>query len=169
MAMDSITDYIAYLNKIHGRTRRVVEAMPRVHWEYAYREGRFTFGDLVRHIGATKRYLFTENICGRASCYAGHGPEIAAGRTPLEFLDAMHAESVGLLQGLTPEQLGGECTTVAGVQLPVRKLLELMAEHEVHHRGQLYIYLAMLDIPAPPLFGLTEPEVKRRSISTQSS
>jgi uncharacterized damage-inducible protein DinB len=51
----------------------------------------------------------------------------------------------------------------------VRKLLELMAEHEVHHRGQLYIYLAMLDIPAPPLFGLTEPEVKRRSISTQSS
>jgi uncharacterized damage-inducible protein DinB len=167
--MNSLSEFVAYLNKIHGRTRRVVEAMPPEHWEYTYREGRFTFGDLVRHIGATKRNLFTENICGRQSCYRGHGPEIAGGRTPLEFLDAMHAEAVALLQALTPEQFAGECLTVAGAKLPVRKLLELMAEHEIHHRGQLYIYLAMLDIPAPPLYGLTEPEVRRRSISTQSA
>jgi uncharacterized damage-inducible protein DinB len=167
--MNSMPEFIVYLNKIHFRTRRVVDAMPREHWEYSYRQDRFTFGDLVRHIGATKRYLFTENICGRASCYPGHGREIAAGRTPLEFLDAMHAESVALLQALSPEQFAGDCTTVAGAKLPVRKLLELMAEHEIHHRGQLYIYLAMVDVAAPPIFGLTEPEVKRRSISTQSS
>jgi uncharacterized damage-inducible protein DinB len=161
--MNSIPEFVAYLNKIHGRTRRVVEAMPSEHWEYSYREGRFSFGDLVRHIAATKRYLFTENICNRPSRYPGHGVEITGGRTPLEFLDAMHAESVAQLQALTSEQFSGECTTVAGANLPVRKLLELMAEHEVHHRGQLYIYLAMLDLPAPPLFGLTEAQVKERS------
>jgi uncharacterized damage-inducible protein DinB len=167
--MNSIAEAITYLNKVHGRTRRVVEAMPAEHWEYSYREGRFTFGDLARHIAATKRYLFTENICNRPSRYPGHAADIADGRTPLEFLDAMHAESVAQLQGLTPEQYAGDCTTVAGAKLPVRKLLELMAEHEIHHRGQLYIYLSMLDIAAPPIFGLTEPEVKRRSSSTLSS
>jgi uncharacterized damage-inducible protein DinB len=40
-----------------------------------------------------------------------------------------------------------------------------MIEHEVHHRGQIYLYLAMLEIPTPPLYGLTEEEVKKRSVS----
>ncbi len=161
--MNSIAEAVHYLNKIHGRTRRVVEAMPPEHWEYSYRVGRFTFGDLARHIAATKRFLFIENICNRPSRYPGHAPEITGGRTLVEFLDAMHAEAMQQLQTLTPEQFAGECTTVAGAKLPIRKLLELMSEHEIHHRGQLYVYLAMLDIPAPPLYGLTEGEVKERS------
>jgi hypothetical protein len=28
-------------------------------------------------------------------------------------------------------------------------------EHEIHHRGQIYIYLALLEVPTPPLYGLT--------------
>jgi uncharacterized damage-inducible protein DinB len=38
-----------------------------------------------------------------------------------------------------------------------------MVEHEVHHRGQLYLYLGMLGVPTPPLYGLTSEEVKARS------
>jgi len=40
-----------------------------------------------------------------------------------------------------------------------------MIEHEVHHRGQIYMYLGMLDVATPPIYGLTEEEVKRRSVS----
>ena len=50
-----------------------------------------------------------------------------------------------------------------GASLRVSKWLRAMIEHEVHHRGQIYLYLSMLDIPTPPLYGLTEEEVKRRS------
>ena len=50
-----------------------------------------------------------------------------------------------------------------GAQLQVRKWLRSMVEHEAHHRGQLYLYLGMLDIPAPPLYGLTSEEVRERS------
>jgi uncharacterized damage-inducible protein DinB len=39
-----------------------------------------------------------------------------------------------------------------------------MVEHECHHRGQLYLYLAHLDIPTPPLYGLTSEEVLERSV-----
>jgi uncharacterized damage-inducible protein DinB len=38
-----------------------------------------------------------------------------------------------------------------------------MIEHEVHHRGELYVYLALLGAPRPPLFGLTSEELKQRS------
>jgi len=36
-------------------------------------------------------------------------------------------------------------------------------EHEVHHRGQIYLMLGMLGIPTPPLYGLTSEEVRERS------
>jgi uncharacterized damage-inducible protein DinB len=38
-----------------------------------------------------------------------------------------------------------------------------MVEHEVHHRAQIYIYLGLLGIATPPIYGLTSEEVKARS------
>ena len=35
-----------------------------------------------------------------------------------------------------------------------------MVEHEIHHRGQLYMYLSLLDVKTPPIFGLTSEEVQ---------
>ena len=43
------------------------------------------------------------------------------------------------------------------------KWLRAMCEHEAHHRGQLYLMLNMLEVPTPPLFGLTSEEVVARS------
>jgi uncharacterized damage-inducible protein DinB len=39
-----------------------------------------------------------------------------------------------------------------------------MVEHEVHHRGQIYLMLNLLQVPTPPIFGLTEEEVHARSV-----
>jgi hypothetical protein len=38
-----------------------------------------------------------------------------------------------------------------------------MVEHEIHHRGQIYVFLSMLGIHGPPLYGLTAEEVRARS------
>ena len=43
------------------------------------------------------------------------------------------------------------------------KWLRAMCEHEAHHRGQIYLMLGMLEVPTPPLFGLTSEEVRARS------
>jgi uncharacterized damage-inducible protein DinB len=39
-----------------------------------------------------------------------------------------------------------------------------MVEHEAHHRGQIYVMLSILGVATPPLYGLTEEEVKARSV-----
>ena len=41
-----------------------------------------------------------------------------------------------------------------------------MVEHEVHHRGQIYLMLNMLGVATPPLFGLTSEQVRDRSAVT---
>jgi uncharacterized damage-inducible protein DinB len=40
------------------------------------------------------------------------------------------------------------------------KWLRAMVEHEVYHRGQLYLYLGLLGVPTPPLYGLTSEQVR---------
>ena len=43
-----------------------------------------------------------------------------------------------------------------------------MFEHEAHHRGQIYLMLAMRGVKTPPLYGLTSEEVIARSIVNAS-
>jgi len=57
-----------------------------------------------------------------------------------------------------------KCVTPGGAELAVWKWLRSMVEHEVHHRGQIYVYLSMLGIQGPPLYGLTSEEVRARSL-----
>ncbi len=47
--------------------------------------------------------------------------------------------------------------------MPVWKWLRAMIEHEVHHRGQLYMGLSMLNVETPPLFGLTSEELRAKA------
>jgi uncharacterized damage-inducible protein DinB len=81
----------------------------------------------------------------------------------MAFYDRMEAESLDIYRGLTPERLAGPCVTPAGAELPTWKWLRAMIEHEVHHRGQIYLMLGVLGVPTPPIYGLTEEQVHARS------
>jgi uncharacterized damage-inducible protein DinB len=162
--MNDLAEFLRYFASVRRRTRALAERIPADHMEWSPGEGRFTPGDLVRHLGATERWMWAENAQLRPSRYPGHGPELAEGRDEvLAYLDRMHAETVEILGGLSAEDLEKRCTTPGGTDIRVWKWLRLMIEHEVHHRGQLYELLARMGVETPPLYGLTEPEVKERS------
>ena len=42
-------------------------------------------------------------------------------------------------------------------------MLRLAVEHEIHHRGEIYVYLGMLGVKTPPLYGMTSEQVMERS------
>jgi uncharacterized damage-inducible protein DinB len=75
----------------------------------------------------------------------------------------VHGESLGIFGGLTDSGLAGKCLTPAGAPIPVWKWLRAMAEHEAHHRGQLFLMLGLRGLRAPPLLGLTEEDLIQRS------
>ncbi|PYU63953.1 MAG: hypothetical protein DMG56_08020 [Acidobacteria bacterium] len=39
-----------------------------------------------------------------------------------------------------------------------------MVEHEIHHRGQIHLYLGMLGVPTPPVYGLTSGQELAASV-----
>ncbi|MEM8934317.1 MAG: DinB family protein, partial [Acidobacteriota bacterium] len=149
----------------HGRTRRLLDLIPPDRIEWTFREGKWTLGDLVRHLAALERWMFAETIAGRPSRYAGCGRDLADGlEAVVACFDRLNAETVEVLRGLPDGRLGERCTTPDGADLTVWKWLRAMVEHHAHHRGQIYTYLAMLDIETPPLYGLTAEQVHERSL-----
>ena len=62
-----------------------------------------------------------------------------------------------------------QALTPAGVPITTWKWFRAMVEHEAHHRGQIYLMLNMLEVPTPPLYGLTSEEVRARSPEPQPS
>jgi uncharacterized damage-inducible protein DinB len=164
MEIPTVASFLAYHEGIRERTRRVVERIPDERMEWRHASGRFSFGDLVRHLAALERYMFAENVAGRPARYPGHGPELAEGAEAVRrYFQEKRAESLEIFRSLTDADLARRCTTPAGASLPVWKWLRAMVEHEVHHRGQLYLMLGMVGVETPPIFGLTSEEVHARS------
>lgn len=167
MEISRIEPFLDYFERVRERTRRVIACIPPEQLEWTHKPGAFTFGDLIRHLGAIERHMFAENARCRPSRYPGHGQKLAAGHEAvLAYLDEMHRQSMDIFRELTPEDLQRRCETPGGTRLAVWKWLRSMVEHEIHHRGQIYLMLGMLGIPTPPLYGLTSEEVHARSILT---
>ncbi len=166
MEISTIESFLDYYARIRQRTRKVVLLIPPGKLEWTYREGKFTLGDLVRHIAAIERWLYAENAEGQPSMYTGCGPELADGfDATLAYFDEMHRQSLAIFQNMTPEMLQQKINTPAGMPITCWKWLRALVEHEIHHRGQIYLYLNMLDIATPPLYGLTAEEVASFSIN----
>lgn len=164
MQITDINLFLDYLDKVHQRTMRVIRCIPPDQLEWTYRPGKFTLGDLVRHLATIERYMFAETVAGRQSSYSGCGRELTDGYdNVLDYFEKLHGESVAIFTKLTEADLQRKCTTPDGASITVWKWLRAMVEHEIHHRGQIYLYLALLEIPTPPLYGLTSEQVREKS------
>ena len=160
-----MTDFAHYFDRVRERTMRVIACIPPDKIEWTYKPGKYTLGDILRHLAGTERWMFTENAQQRPSRYPGHGRELADGYdATLAYMRRLHDEAMPILRTLTDADLEKRCMTPGGAELRVGKWMRLMTEHEIHHRGQIYVYLGILGIETPPIYGLTEEQVKERSL-----
>ena len=165
MEVTSIHSFLHYYERIRERTNALVRIIPHDHLDWTYLPGKFTVGDQVRHIATMERYMFAETIAGRQSAYKGCGKDLADGyENVVTFFNALHVQSLTIFKSLQDDDVTRKCTTPGGTEITVGKWLRAMVEHEIHHRGQLYLYLNMLGVKTPPMFGLTAEEVAQRSI-----
>ena len=162
MEIQTIKPFLHYFGTVRERTMRVARCVPPDKLDWTYAPGKFTLGDLLRHIAVTVRHIWGDNLQGKPSQYKTHGKELADGyENILALMERLHKESLEIFSSLTDANLQTKCKTPGDVEITKWKWLRLMVEHEIHHRGQIYLYLAMLGVPTPPLYGLTSEEVRR--------
>jgi uncharacterized damage-inducible protein DinB len=160
--MNDLATFLDYFEKVRGRTLRVAAVIPEEAFETSPIGKGFTFGQLLRHLAALERFMYAENVHGRTSTYAGTDT-VSGKQATLTWIADRHAEAMTLFRLLGDEGMLHPSTTPGGATMPTWKWLRLMVEHEAHHRGQIYLYLSILGIPTPPLYGLTSEEVIERS------
>jgi len=165
MEIITIDPFLDYYEKIRHRTMKVINQIPPEKIDWTYKEGKFTFADLIRHLATIERYMYAENAQLKPSRYPGHGKELADGYDNiLAYMNQMHKESMEIFSKLRNEDLQKRCKTPGEAEIAVWKWLRAMVEHEIHHRGQIYIYLSMIEVSATPIYGLTSEEVFDRRV-----
>ena len=153
-----------YWARVRMRTEAVVACVPhdRVDWSPGF--GAMTFGDLIRHLALTERWLFVEVACGRPSRYESHDGRWGRSLDDVRALmTRLHGESQQLVAALSQGDMERAVVTPGGASMAAWKWLRAMCEHEVHHRGQLYLMLRLCGIATPPIFGMTSEAVASRA------
>lgn len=159
-------NFLEYYGKIRQRTNHLIAIIPPKYMDWAYKPGKFTIADQIRHIAAIERYMFAETILGNPCTYNGCGKELADGYdNVIHYFSEKHEEALAIFKSLSNEDLQRKCLTPGNAPITVWKWLRAMTEHEIHHRAQLYIYLNLLDVKTPPMFGLSSEEVIQNSQS----
>lgn len=145
--------YIANWNRIHKQSVSVMRVAPDDQYGWKPSETAMPLGELMNHLYLAEVMLVDAIITGQFP--QTHPDPIMNTESLIAAFDASHEEQVKRIAALTPEQLG-EMITPLGEKhgsMPRQALLGLLHEHEIHHRGQLYVYLRTLGCAVPPLFG----------------
>ena len=90
-------------------------------------------------------------------------PEAGSRREILDALTASVADAQAYLNGLSDEQMTATWKMTAGgrtlMAMPrIGMIRSIMLNHWYHHRGQLLVYLRLLDQPVPSVYGPTADE-----------
>jgi uncharacterized damage-inducible protein DinB len=133
---------------------------PNIGGHYTYLPGKFTVGDLVRHIAAIERNLFAEVVLGNPPVYRGCGKELADGyENIISYFNKMHSQSMEVFNTLKDQDLTRRIKALDGKEVTIGNFLRALIVHEIHHRGALCIYLNMQNVATPPIIGFTEEQV----------
>lgn len=157
--------FLAYYEKTRQVTSKVVQVIPSDQMDWSYMPGKFTLGDLVRHIAAIEKNVFAEVAIGKNPNYKGCGKELADGyENIVSYFNEMHHQSVEIFKSIPNESLNQKIKSLDGREIELGNFLRAMIVHEVHHRGAMCIYLNLLGIDTPPIIGLKEEQVIQLSI-----
>lgn len=137
--------------RIHKQTVALIKTAPDDKYDWRTCPSAMTLGELLNHFNQAEaglaHALLHGNFPAERPAAINNTAELVAA-----FADT-HQAAVAQVCTLTPEQLTEMIAPFGpGRNMPRATLLRGMQEHEIHHRGQLYTYLRMLDVAMPPLF-----------------
>ena len=153
------------LNQEAATTRRVLERVPEDQLTWKPHAKSMSLGQLALHTAQTPG-MVAGMLAGDTLDVPPDAFHVAQPASRQEILDA-HTGSVAsaaaFLEGLTPEKsaatwhlaISGKEVMAAPRGGVVRSIL---LNHWYHHRGQLSVYLRLLNVPLPSIYGPSADE-----------
>jgi len=145
-------------------TRKVLERVPNESLAWKPHAKSFSLGELASHVAALPTFA-TETL-NRSEFEIGNlrPPVALASRTDvLAAFDASTGAARAALAGKSDAELMAIWTLKRNgtplYSMPKAVVLRsLVLSHVIHHRGQLSVYLRLLDVPVPSIYGPSADE-----------
>jgi len=140
-------------------TRKILERVPAEQFAYKPHEKSMTLQRLATHIAEIPQWATRAVKTDEFDLAAGRKPNLAESK---EDLLRIHDESVAhaeeAISNMADDELMKNWTLRRGdhviMQLPKAAVIRNMSNnHLYHHRGQLTVYLRMLDVAVPGIYG----------------
>ena len=162
--MHAVDSLLMELGRESETTRRLLDRLPEDKLAWKPHEKSMTLGQLAMHVatipGAIASALSVD-------CY-----DVSADTTPAPagsragFLDAFDkslADARAVLSGFDDAALAGMWRANKGgrtvTEIPRAAVVRfIMLNHLYHHRGRLSVYLRLLDVPVPSMYGPSADE-----------
>ena len=155
----TVADVVPFWGQVNGRLREAVAEFTDGDLRFAPFPGHPTIHDLVLHLIIEEDFVIRQHLGGqsgtapggiqegcrrisvsRAAQEAGRG--LSTVSSLLAALDAVHAETRRIVDGLSVRDLARTLETPAGPET-VHHALWYAREHTVHHRAQLFLCMRM--------------------------
>lgn len=136
-------------------TRKILERIPEDKFGWKPHEKSMTLGKLANHVAAMP--AIAEVIVKKQ----GARPSEAASKADLLGAFDKHVKACReALAGLTDDQLAGTILVTLTLERPLWNVLQGrgLMNHLIHHRGQLSVYLRLLDVAVPGMYGPSADE-----------
>ena len=157
--------YVKELTMEASTTRRVLERVPEAHLNWRPHAKSMSLGQLALHVATLPRQL-TEFVTGDELDFgaaAGAPPTVGSHDELLTAFNSSTERAQSYLANLSDERATATWRLTAGGRelfaAPRAAVLRsFLFNHWYHHRGQLVVYLRLLDVPVPSVYGPTADE-----------
>ena len=146
-------------------TRRILERVPEGSFDWKPHERSMSLGRLAGHVAELPSLIAPALTQPELNFAAGNYSPFVPSSTAelLERFDENIEKAVELLGRQSDEKMGDAWRLRSGDQTffngpRVGAVRALAFNHVVHHRGQLSVYLRLLDVPVPSIYGPSADE-----------
>jgi uncharacterized damage-inducible protein DinB len=145
-------------------TRRVLERVPSDKLAWKPHDKSMSLGTLAMHTAMVPGHISGWALMDEVKFGGGDKPPVASSTADIVAAhDASTVKMKEVVSGLGDAGLAKEWKAVAGDKtlfaMPKGTLMRSIAlNHWYHHRGQLSVYLRLLDVPVPSIYGPSADE-----------
>ena len=143
-------------------TRRVIERVPTDKGEWKPHEKSFSLGHLAQLVATMPGWLISIAKGQNIDLSSGPGYSYESTETLLGKFDKLAADARAAIAATSDEDYAKPWSLTMGEKVlfttPRGETARSTINHLIHHRGQLTVYLRLLDVPVPSIYGPTADE-----------
>lgn len=153
---------LAEFDQEMATTRRLLERVPGDKGQWKPHEKSFPLGHLAQLVSGMPGWITQTLLKPDIDLMSGAGYSYEETETLLAIFDRNVTEAREALASVVGSELDAPWSLKRGevvlFTLPRREVVRQHLNHLIHHRGQLTVYLRLLDVPIPSIYGPTADE-----------